>query len=271
VAVRGTRLAATVWLSAAVSLQAGAIAWADPSAPQDDGRAAFERGLAADLGQGQPADPVLAIHYYRISAEQGDPDAELNLAVMTDSGVGTRADPAAAMVWYGRAAAHGIGRAAFDLGQLYADGIGVPRNHALAAAWFGRAASQGIVVAAERQRMMLRSRDEDAPDLAAPRPLAPVADVTLNRPEVEFVWQPMGATPREDYWVQVVPLDEPGRTVVYEKTDVSSLLVGLPASGRYAWRVFAADAPLGQYQASGWSAFSVVRHDECCLAALTNR
>ena len=269
-ALSRARLAAAVSLSAAACLLAGAVR-ADPAAPQDDGRAAFERGLAADLGQGQPADPVLAIHYYRISAEQGDPDAELNLAVMTDSGVGTRADPAEAALWYGRAAAHDVGRAAFDLGQLYGDGIGVPRNRTLAAAWFGRAAGEGIVVAAERQRMMLRTGETDTADLAAPRPLAPAADATLSRPAVEFVWQPTVATAGELYWVQVVPLDDPGRTIAYEKTDVSSMLVNLPVSGRYAWRVFAADAPLGQYQASGWSAFAIDRHEECCLAALTNR
>ena len=237
----------------------------------DEGQAAFNRGLAADLGQGQPADPALAIHYYLISAEQGDPDAELNLAVMTDSGVGTRADPAAAALWYGRAAAHDIGRAAYDLGQLYEDGVGVPRNRSLAANWFGRAAAEGIVVAAARQRALRLTRDPDASSLSAPRTLAPAADATLGHEEVEFVWQPSAVMDGLRYWVQVVALDDPSHTVAYEQTDVSALLIKLPATNRYAWRVFAASAGSGRYQASSWSAFAIVHRDDCCLAALTNR
>ena len=263
------------WFVAALSVAASWLmvdtARATTTGPSDDGQAAFDRGLAADLGQGQPADPALAIHYYLISAEQGDPDAELNLAVMTDSGVGTRADSAAAALWYGRAAAHDVGRAAYDLGQLYEDGVGVPRNRSLAANWFGRAASEGIVVAATRQRALQRMRDTDAPDLSAPRTLAPAADATLGHEEVEFVWQPTASVDGLRYWVQVIAIDDPGHTIAYQQTDVSSLVITLPATNRYVWRVFAASPSSGRYQASPWSAFALVHRGGCCLASLTNR
>ncbi len=234
-----------------------------------DGRADFERGLAADLGSRGRPDPVAAYGYYQRSAAAGDADAELNLGVMNDSGVGTLADAAQAALWYARAASHGNGRAAFDVAQLYEAGDGVPQNRPLAAAWFAQAAAEGIPAAAERAGRL--HAPAAGGTVAAPSPLAPAASAVLHGEDVEFVWQPASALPDMRYWVEVKAVGTTDRPVAYRGTRTSSLLVEVPSAGTYAWRVFAASAALGHYSASPWSAFSVRRGDECCLAALTTR
>ncbi len=230
-----------------------------------DARAAFERGLAADLGTNGRPDPNLAYRYYRQAAELGDPDAELNLGVMSDSGVGTLADSTQAALWYARAASHGYGRAAFDLGQLYEAGDGVPRNLPMAAAWFGLAAHEGIEAASSRARRLVSTgTTDDGP--AAPAMVAPAAGQVLPNEDVEMVWTPASTAPDTQYWVQVAATKS-SQTLSYRETDVSAMLVHVPAEGDYAWRVFAASP--GHYRASQWSAFSVRAGDVCCLAALT--
>ena len=230
-----------------------------------DGKAAFQRGLAADLGWNGPPDPALAYRYYEQAAALGNADAALDLGVMNDSGVGTLADATQAALWYGRAAAHGNGRAAFDLGQLYEAGDGVPQNRGLASAWFKRAADEGIAAASFRARRLVALMPDGA--LAAPSIAAPAAGAKLADSDVELVWQSSATAPGVQYWVQVV---DSGGTRAYRESSVSSMLVHLPAvSGDYAWRVFAAGSD--HYQPSAWSTFSVHPGEVCCLASLTDR
>ena len=187
---------------------------------------------------------------------------------MNDSGVGTLADASKAALWYARAASHGNARAAFNLGQLYEAGDGVPQNRTLAAAWFRKAAFDGIEMASARARR-IAAQAAPAADLSAPVLLAPASGSTLKDQDIELVWQSAAPAPDARYWVQV--MDTGGaRTLAYRDTDVSAMLVRLPAhDGDYAWRVFAAGG--AHYKASAWSSFSVHRGVICCLALLSGR
>lgn len=238
-----------------------------------DGQAAFQRGLAADLGSNGRPNPALAYRYYKQAASFGNADAELNLGVMNDSGVGTLADAAQAALWYARAASHGNGRAAFDLGQLYEAGDGVPQNRPLAAAWYDTAAQEGIAAASDRARRLLSALGASGPAaplaVAAPVLVAPAAGSLLPARDVELVWQPASALPDVVYWVQIMSAAT-GQTLVYKDSTVSAMLLRLPdGTNAYLWRVFAAGPD--HYRASDWAAFAVRAGDVCCLASLTSR
>jgi len=115
-----------------------------------DASAALALGTAYDTGDGVPADPRAALHWYWIAAQQGNTTALFNVGVMYDQGLGTARNPSVAAYWYRRAAEQGNARAAYNLGLLFEDGDGVPRSQASAEHWFHIAGQAGLDAATAR-------------------------------------------------------------------------------------------------------------------------
>ncbi|MCB1882545.1 MAG: sel1 repeat family protein [Geminicoccaceae bacterium] len=221
--------------------------------------AAFRLGLADDLGQGGPPDPAGAFRWYLEATRLGHATAQFNVGVMLDAGTGTPSSPLAAAVWYARAAAKGYARAQYNLALLYAEGDGLlPRNVALARAWMRLAA--GSLPAAEGH---LAGLDASAADAAAGALSAPLPLATATTPaardgavrDAEIVWTAPEQPPGTRFFVELVDLFRKGFDHA-EYLDVSAAAVGLPAPGRYAWRVLTVDPAGHRYRASPWWSFA---------------
>ena len=124
-------LAAVAWLTVS-----GAPAHADFATSAQLG---FARGLAAYDG----GDYRTAFEEWRALAEAGDAEAQTALASLYVSGQGTPANPAQAVHWYRRAAEQGDAVAQQNLGDLYGRGVGVGRDLVSAYVWLALAADQG--------------------------------------------------------------------------------------------------------------------------------
>ncbi len=99
----------------------------------------FARGLAAYDG----GDYRTAFEEWRALAEAGDAEAQTALASLHLSGQGTPANPARAVHWYRRAAEQGDAVAQQNLGDLHGRGVGVGRDLVSAYVWLSLAADQG--------------------------------------------------------------------------------------------------------------------------------
>jgi TPR repeat protein len=99
----------------------------------------FARGLAAFDG----GDYRTAFEEWRALAEAGDAEAQTALASLYASGQGTPANPARAVHWYRRAAEQGDAVAQQNLGDFYGRGVGVGRDLVSAYIWLSLAADQG--------------------------------------------------------------------------------------------------------------------------------
>ena len=124
-------LAAVAWLTVS-----GASVQADFATSAQLG---FARGLAAYDG----GDYRTAFEEWRALAEAGDAEAQTALASLYASGQGTPANPAQAVHWYRRAAEQGDAVAQQNLGDLYGRGVGVGRDLVGAYVWLALAADQG--------------------------------------------------------------------------------------------------------------------------------
>lgn len=78
-------------------------------------------------GQGIPADPTAAAHWFWQAAEADLPIAMSNLAALLLDGIGIARDEAAAIRLYGRTAELGDPEAHAVLGAYHEDERGVPR------------------------------------------------------------------------------------------------------------------------------------------------
>ncbi len=67
------------------------------------GQAAGLLGKMVDLGEGVPADPVQAFHWYELAAKAGDPRAMSQIAAMYHFGRGVAQDDAQAQAWHDKA------------------------------------------------------------------------------------------------------------------------------------------------------------------------
>ncbi len=99
----------------------------------------FARGHSAYDG----GDYRTAFEEWRALAEAGDAEAQTALASLYLSGQGTPANPAQAVHWYRRAAEQGDPVAQQNLGDLYGRGVGVGRDLVGAYVWLALAADQG--------------------------------------------------------------------------------------------------------------------------------
>jgi TPR repeat protein len=91
-------------------------------AAQGNAAAQFNLAQMYRLGQGIPADPALARHWYIAAADQGHGYAQYNLGLMYEFGHGTAPDLARARLWYRRAADQNIAAARTALERLETHG-----------------------------------------------------------------------------------------------------------------------------------------------------
>lgn len=120
-----------------ISSLLAAVAWLTVSGASV--HADFATGLAAYDG----GDYRTAFEEWRALAEAGDAEAQTALASLYESGQGTPADPAQAVHWYRRAAEQGDAVAQQNLGDFYGRGVGVGRDLVSAYVWLSLAAGQG--------------------------------------------------------------------------------------------------------------------------------
>lgn len=213
----------------------------------------FREAMRHDL-TGRPAEVRIAFDLYHRAAVGGLPEAQFNVAVMLDSGRGVTPDVAQAAIWYARAASRGNKRAAFNLGQLYEAGQGVPRNPGLARAWFKASA----LPAARLRLAALRTGDDEAMQLTAPRIVAPTADEVLGSgtASVELVWTSWSQPGPVRFFVEVREVFGSQSQEIYSGfADTSSVNVVLPdtRSNPVVWRVLAVATATGRYAASEWA------------------
>jgi TPR repeat protein len=112
-------------------------------AESGNSNAALYVGLAYDMGQKLPHNPVEAAHWYREAAGRGNASAATNLGVLYHNGDGWPKDDIGAVAWFERAASSGSAVAEYCLGRMYLQGDGVPKDEATAAAWLNKAAQRG--------------------------------------------------------------------------------------------------------------------------------
>lgn len=119
---------------------AGAVAeWKAPAAAGNRD-AQFNLGQAYKLGRGVPADPAVAIDYYRKAAAQGHQPAEANLGwVLFQTGKRQEALPILQ-----RAAGRGDPHSQYLLGVAYFNGDVVPRDQARSYRLMTSAAASGL-------------------------------------------------------------------------------------------------------------------------------
>jgi len=135
------RLRTAARRSAAVALPFGfltVVYWLTVLAPLAV-KADYIDGMAAYDG----GDFQTAFEEWRPLAAQGDADAQVALAGLYAEGSGVPANPAMALYWYRRAAEAGHAVAQLNLGDFLARGIGAPRDLVGAYVWLSLAARQG--------------------------------------------------------------------------------------------------------------------------------
>jgi uncharacterized protein len=107
-------------------------------------------------GNGVPANPSEAIHWYEKSASNGNATAAMTLAHLYARGEHIDKDNDAAIAWYEKSAALGNAKAMHRLGGIYAKGNIVVKDLNLAVFWFRKAAKAGDASAQLVFALMLR-------------------------------------------------------------------------------------------------------------------
>jgi TPR repeat protein len=108
-----------------------------------DGAAAYDLGVMAFTGQGEPKDQVEAVRWFTQAAKAGHPGGMVNLGLSLLNGYGVAADPAQGVHWLRSAADAGLPSAMGLMGQLYLQGVGVDRDPRQGLAWLQKAADAG--------------------------------------------------------------------------------------------------------------------------------
>ena len=81
----------------------------------------------------------------REGAAAGDPWAQLNLGAAYDHGLsGIPADPRVAVQWYRKSAEQGVDKAQFNLAHCLATGHGAEQDYVESRFWMRKAAEQGM-------------------------------------------------------------------------------------------------------------------------------
>jgi localization factor PodJL len=143
--------------------------------------AQYRLGTLYERGQGVPADPAKAAHWYEMAANQGNRKAMHNLAVSHASGAnGGKKNMAEAARWFAKAAALGLSDSQFNLAVLYERGDGVPQSLLDAYKWYSIAATAGD--SESKQRMsVLQTQLSDSDKAAANKSAATFHAAPLNR------------------------------------------------------------------------------------------
>ena len=105
-----------------------------------DPLAQYRVGVAYDYGRGAPADPVVAMKWYRTAADAGYADAQNSVGSLLQA----EAKFAEAFEWFEKAAAQEHPRAVSNLAYLYESGQGVAQDARKAFELYTRAANLGF-------------------------------------------------------------------------------------------------------------------------------
>ena len=101
----------------------------------------YELGIMAELGHGQPVDPVKALGFYNFAADLGLPEAMLKVGRFYMRGTGVQADPGRGEEWFLKAAAYGNADAMIEVADYYRNEAQKPdqaiRFYRMAAEEFG--------------------------------------------------------------------------------------------------------------------------------------
>ncbi|HEX4180689.1 MAG TPA: tetratricopeptide repeat protein [Caulobacteraceae bacterium] len=122
----------------------------------------FSEGVAA-LDR---SDIAGALRIFQNTASRGDAPSQFALAEMYRQGQGTPANPAMALAWYRKAADQDNPGAEFALGRLYQAGRGVAKNDGAAAGWYEKAAAHDYAGAAAALGLLQRDVGASGPPAA---------------------------------------------------------------------------------------------------------
>ncbi len=122
--------------------------WSD-LAEQNDGRAQYALGVMHATGSGRDKDPVKAFEWFSQAAENGHLKAMYNLGIAFWTGQGTLQDREEATHWWRMAAERGDVVSQYNLGVAYYNGLGVEQDLVEAARWIRSAAEQNYETAVE--------------------------------------------------------------------------------------------------------------------------
>jgi localization factor PodJL len=157
-----------------------AVKFLSQAAEKGQAVAQYRLGTLYERGQGVPADPVKAAHWYELSANQGNRKAMHNLAVSYASGTTGKKDMAESARWFAKAATLGLSDSQFNLAVLYERGDGVPQSLLDAYKWYSIAAAAGD--SESKQRMaVLQTQLSDTDKAAANKSSATFHAAPLNR------------------------------------------------------------------------------------------
>ncbi len=123
-----------------------------PLAQRGNAKALFNIGFMIESGKGVPANPTLAIKWYKRAYKLKHRNAPFNIALIYYNDSKGKQDYVKAMEWYKKAAALGNGAALVNIGQMYFFGKGGKKNKIKAYAWYTVAANRGM-------RKGIRNRD----------------------------------------------------------------------------------------------------------------
>ena len=142
--------------------------WSD-LAEQNDGRAQYALGVMHATGNGREKDPVKAFEWFSQAAENGHLKAMYNLGIAYWTGQGTLQDREEATHWWRMAAERGDVVSQYNLGVAYYNGLGVDQDLVEAARWIRSAAEQNYETAVELLPALEDKLRETAPptDVAA--------------------------------------------------------------------------------------------------------
>lgn len=105
--------------------------------------AAYNLGVMAFTGQGEPKDQAEAARWFAQAAKAGHPGGMVNYGLSLLNGYGVAVNQAEGVRWLRAAADAGLPSAIGLVGQLYLQGAGVPRDPRQGAIWLQKAADAG--------------------------------------------------------------------------------------------------------------------------------
>ena len=108
-----------------------------------DFAAAYNLGVMAFTGRGEPKDQAQAARWFEQAAKGGHAGGMVNYGLSLLNGYGVAANQTEAVRWLRAAADAGLPSAMGLVGQLYLQGQGVPRDARQGAAWLQKAADAG--------------------------------------------------------------------------------------------------------------------------------
>jgi TPR repeat protein len=122
---------------------AGAIQAWTTAANAGNAAAAYNLGVMAFTGRGEPRDQAVAARWFAKAAQAGHTGGMINYGLSLLNGYGVAKNPGDGVKWLRKAADAGLPSAMGLVGQLYLQGEGVPRSASQAASWLRRATDAG--------------------------------------------------------------------------------------------------------------------------------